>query len=278
LLLGNATPYFLRLAQIAAAAAVASFAIAVGSYMFLYQRFERVIFRPVSAGDRCPRQRTRFLRYLRRRKPATSASAPFIRATLTRSPLRQGVFVTIAACGAGLVLNSFVSDSRAGALSNRDESLITTVVRAPFALVFAMNVALRAALVLPIELRANWIFRLTEDEATRAEELSTVVRTLILRGVVLPLAMLFPVEWAVLGPRAIHCTSIAGLCGLVLVELHMTEWRRIPFTCSYEPSRQLVGQTTHRRRRIRAVHDDRLPPCLVQHQPSSRVAGCDDDP
>jgi hypothetical protein len=105
-----------------------------------------------------------------------------------------------------------------------------------------MNVASRAALVLPLELRANWIFRMTEDEATRAEELSTVVRTLILLGVVLPLAMLFPLEWAILGPRAIHCTSIAGLCGLVLVELHMTEWRRIPFTCSYEPSRQLVWQ------------------------------------
>ena len=37
--------------------------------------------------------------------------------------------------------------------------------------------------------------------------------------------------------------SIAGLCGVVLVELYMAEWRRIPFTCSYEPSRQFVGQT-----------------------------------
>ena len=59
----------------------------------------------------------------------------------------------------------------------------------------------------------------------------------------MPLAVLFPVEWAVLGPRAVHCTSIAGLCGLVLVELHMAESRRIPFTCSYEPSRQFVGLT-----------------------------------
>jgi hypothetical protein len=242
LLLGHATPYFLRLAQIAAAAGVASFAIAVGSYTFLYQRFERVIFRPLSVRDSLPRQRTRLLRFLRRRKPRTSAIAPFIRATLTRSPLHQGVLVTVAACGAGLVLNSFVSNAPATALSNA-ESLITTVIWAPFALVFAMNVALRGALVLPIELRANWIFRLTEDEATRAEELSAVVRTLVLLGVVLPLAMLFPVEWGVLGSRAIHCSSIAALCGLVLVELQMTEWRLIPFTCSYRPSRQFVGQT-----------------------------------
>jgi hypothetical protein len=106
-----------------------------------------------------------------------------------------------------------------------------------------MNVAVRAALVLPAEIRANWIFRMTEDEATRAEELNTVVRTLILLGVVVPLVILFPLQWAVLGWRAIQSISIAGLCGLVLVELHMSEWRRIPFTCSYEPGRQLMWQT-----------------------------------
>jgi hypothetical protein len=151
--------------------------------------------------------------------------------------------VIIAACGAGVVLNSLVSDWHATPGSNRYDPLTTTVIWAAFVLVFALNVALRAALVLPIELRANWIFRMTEDEGTRADELNTVVRTLILLGVVLPLAMLFPLEWAVLGSRAIQCMSIAGLSGLVLVELHMTEWRRIPFTCSYEPSRQLVWVT-----------------------------------
>jgi hypothetical protein len=229
--LGHSTPYFLRLAQIAAAVAVTSSAIAVGSYIFLYKRFERVIGRPASAGDSSTPQHTRFHRG---RGTATAAIAPFIRATLTRSPLHQG--------GAGLVLNSFVNDSGAGP-SHVDDSLVATVIWAPFALVFAMNVALRAALVLPIDLRANWIFRLTEDEATRAEELSTVVRTFILLGVVVPLAVLFPLGWAVLGWRAVHCTSIAGMSGIVLVELHMTEWRRIPFTCSYEPSTQLVGKT-----------------------------------
>ncbi len=241
LLLGKATPYLLRLAQIATATGVASFAIAVGSYTFLYQRLERVIFRPV-AGNRFPRRAAPFVAFLRGRK-RVAAIGPFIRATLTRSPLHQAIFVIIAACGVGVVLNSLVSDWHATPVSNRYDPLTTTVIWADFVLVFALNVALRAALVLPIELRANWIFRMTEDEGTRADELSTVVRTLVLLGVVLPLAMLFPLEWAVLGSRAIQCTSIAGLSGLVLVELHMTEWRRIPFTCAYEPSRQLVWVT-----------------------------------
>jgi len=142
-----------------------------------------------------------------------------------------------------VVLNSFVGNWQVRAASNVRTPLVTTVIWAAFVLVFAMNVAVRATLVLPTELRANWIFRMTEDEATRAEELSAVVRTLILLGVVLPLVILFPLQWAVLGWRAIQCTSMTALCGLVLVELHMSEWRRIPFTCSYEPSRQLVWLT-----------------------------------
>jgi hypothetical protein len=242
-LLGNTMPYFLRLAQLAAVAALASFAVALGSYLFLYRRFEKLIFRPRGPSPHSRHQRISFPAYLRGQHPAASAIVSFIRATLTRSPLHQGVFVAIAAGGAGLVLNGFLSDLAAGAPSNADESLIATVIWAPFVLVFAMNVAARAALALPLEPRANWIFRVTEDEAARADALSIVARTVIVLGVVLPLAMLFPVEWAVLGPRAAQCTSIAFLCGVVLVELHMAEWRRIPFTCTYEPTRQGLGRT-----------------------------------
>jgi hypothetical protein len=243
-LLGNGTPYFLRLAQIAAAVGVVSVAVALGGYVSLYQRFERVVARSAGGLDQVSsRLRMPHRRHLHSQNVATAAIGSFIRATMARSPLHQAVFVIVAACGAGLVLNSFLSEWSARALPGAPESLRTTAVWAPFAVVFAMNIAVRAALVLPFELRANWIFRITEDEATRAEEMNAVVDTLILLGVVLPLAVLVPVEWAVLGPRAIHCTSIALLWGGVLVELQMAEWRRIPFTCSYEPSRQFVGLT-----------------------------------
>jgi hypothetical protein len=238
--LGHSSPYVLRLTQIAATVAVTSGAVAVGSYIFLYRWYERVIWRPATAGETSTRQHTPFLAA---RIARTAAVGPFIRATLTRSPLHQSVVVTIAACGAALVLNGFLNTSGARTPLHANESLSAAVVWAPFVLMFVTNIALRAALVLPIELRANWMFRLTEDEATRAQELSTVVRTLIVLGVVLPLTMLFPIGWAVLGARVLQWTSIAGLCGVILVELHMMEWRQIPFTCSYEPSAQDVGKT-----------------------------------
>ena len=241
LLLGHNTPYYLHLAYTAAGVCGGACAITVASYVFLYQRVERVSFRSLSAPAPRPR-RARLLGLVRRRTPRT-AIVPFIHATLMRSPLQQGVLVAIAACGAGLVLNTLVNYPRPFVRSQPDESLMRAVIWTPFAFVFAMNVAVRAALVLPVELRANWIFRVTEDAATRAGELNTVVRTVIVVGVIWPLAMLVPVEWAVVGRRTIQCTSIAFLCGLVLVELHTAEWRQLPFTCSYAPSRQAAWLT-----------------------------------
>jgi hypothetical protein len=151
--------------------------------------------------------------------------------------------VAIAACGAGLVLNGLISYSVRSLQSTGSESLRSAVIWAPFALVFTMNVALRAALVLPVDLRANWIFRLTEDDRTRAAELDAVVSTLVVLTVLAPLAMLVPLEWAVVGIHMVQCTSIAALFGLFLVEVQMAEWRMIPFTCSYAPSRQAAWLT-----------------------------------
>lgn len=243
LLLGSGTPYFVRLTQIAVAALVAALVVAIGSYTFLYQRFDRVILRPADASNGPRRQRAWFLRRLDERRPAFAAISHFTRATLARSSLHQGVFVAVAACGAGLVINGFIGAAGTNVLRSPNDALIGGAIWAPFALVFAMNVASRAAFVLPIEPRANWVFRMTEDDATRGAQLSAVVHAVVWLGVVVPLLALFPVEWAVLGPRAIHCTSTAFLCGLVLVELHMGEWRRIPFTCSYAPGKRFVGHT-----------------------------------
>jgi len=241
LLLKHGTPYFARLAGIAAAASIASLVVAVGSYSYLYRRFDRVMTRPAgaSAGSRRP-----VARVLGRRPPAPfSAIGAFTRLTLARSALHQGVFVAIAACGAGLVMNSFIGAMNMGRVRSPEQEIVNTVVAAPFTLVFVMVIAVRAALVLPIEPRANWVFRMTEDPATRAEQLRAVVHTVIRVGVLWPVVVLFPVQWAVLGWQALTAASIAYLAGLVLVELHMADWLRIPFTCSYMPGKRFVGNT-----------------------------------
>jgi hypothetical protein len=243
LLLGSATPYFVRLCSIAVAAFVLALVIAVGSYAFLYSRFDRTILRPADAPTGPRRGLPSVLRRLDDRRPAFAAISLFLRATLARSPLHQGVFVAIAACGAGLVVTRLIGAAGTTGRRSPADALAAAAIWAPFALVFVMSIAIRAALVLPIEPRANWLFRITEDDASRTAQLSAVMHTATWLGVVVPLVALAPIGWALLGPATLQCSSIALLCGLVLVELAMAEWRCIPFTCSYVPGKRFIGQT-----------------------------------
>ena len=241
LLLGHVSPYFSRLAGIAAVAFVASLVVAVSSYSYLYRRFDRVMMRPADASAGSHRRAGIVIG--RRRGAPFSAISAFTRLTLARSALHQGVFVAIAACGAGLVMNSFIGAMNMGRVRSPENEIVNTVVAAPFTLVFVTVIAVRAALVLPIEPRANWVFRMTENPGARAEQLGAVVHTVARFGVLWPVVVLLPVQWALLGWRALICASITFLAGLLLVELHMGEWLRIPFTCSYMPGKRFVGNT-----------------------------------
>ena len=244
LLLGHASPYFMRLALMAAAAFLVSLMVTVGSYLFLYTRFDRVMLRPGSTQAGSRGRRMRRIGSSDGRRSQAAAIRAFTRLTLQRSSLHQGVFIAIAACGAGLVLNSVIGLQAMPRLrrSYHDE-LAAALTWAPFTLMSAMTVAVRAALVLPIEPRANWVFRMTEHEAARVEQIDAVVGAMVTLGVIVPLAILFPAQWMVFGARAIAGSVIAGLAGLILVEIEMREWRRIPFTCSYMPGKRFVGLT-----------------------------------
>ena len=100
--------------------------------------------------------------------------------------------------------------------------------------------AIRVALSVPLDLRSNWVFRMTEDVAGRAEVAAANVRIVLALGVAVPLALLGPVQWWVLGPSAAGIIALEALIGWLVVEWVMADWRRIPFTCSYIPGKGFV--------------------------------------
>jgi hypothetical protein len=55
-----------------------------------------------------------------------------------------------------------------------------------------------------------------------------------------PLALLGPVQWWVLGPAAAGIIALEALIGWLAVEWMLAGWRRIPFTCSYIPGKGFV--------------------------------------
>jgi putative ABC transport system permease protein len=100
----------------------------------------------------------------------------------------------------------------------------------------------RHVLSIPAELRANWIFQITESQG-RAEWMSAVERFIIAYAIAPIYLALFPVAAFVLGtPIAIRLTILQLLASLALFEGLFYSWQKLPFTCSHIPGeRPLVG-------------------------------------
>src|SRR6266480_3078854 len=81
--------------------------------------------------------------------------------------------------------------------------ILGVVTSIPFALVFVLGIAARAALALPIEPKANWVFRMTEHDAIRGDQLRAAERVVSTLAVLVPIVLTLPIQWMVAGPRAL---------------------------------------------------------------------------
>jgi hypothetical protein len=55
--------------------------------------------------------------------------------------------------------------------------------------------------------------------------------------------MLLPLESVMFGAGVVAVLAVALAAGVALVEVEMSDWRRVPFTCSYMPGKRFVGLT-----------------------------------
>ncbi|MGE5834781.1 MAG: hypothetical protein ACM4AI_09900 [Acidobacteriota bacterium] len=225
-LLGDAGRFALTLRALTATAASAL--IAAATYVILYRHFDRVILRP-HARPPAP------ARYSRRRSTGRHSSGQavlaFVRATFGRSVLHQGIVLSLMAVGGGLVVNGLVS---------RDPRAL--LLWAPFPLIIIGVPAVRLALAVPIEPRANWIFRMTDDRDVHADVVGAGVRTVFTLGVAIPVALVAPFQAVWFGWQALLLVGVESLIGWFLVEWLMRDWRSIPFTCAYVPGKGFVPQ------------------------------------
>jgi hypothetical protein len=228
------------LAAQAGTATILVLAVSVATYALLYRRFDRVVLQPAASQD--ARGWSRSLRRWVGRAPVRHAIGRFVSITMRRSVLHQGLVVGLLAAVGGFVLNSLLSaDGWNEPLHTHGRSpLLLTLLWAPMTMMFLAIPAIRLALSVPLDLRSNWIFRMTEDVAGRAEVAAANVAIVLALGVALPLALLGPVQWWVLGPSFPGVIVIETLTGWLLVEWLMAHWRRIPFTCSYIPGKGFI--------------------------------------
>ncbi len=244
-LMGDERALMLELAALASLAAVVVAAITAASYAVLYRTFDRTTAR---AGDtQLPFAAAQGVRRISRepRDPVGAAIRTFVRITLRRSVMHQGIVVALSAVGAGLVVNSLITADvgawiKEGVVGRR---LVEGVFWVPFPLIFVSVLAVRTALLVPVEQRANWIFRIIEQGAGRVEQLSAATSVVFVIGVLGPALLLLPLQWLVTGPGAIAACGAALVVGWLFVEIVMQNWDRIPFTCSFIPGKGFLPQT-----------------------------------
>jgi hypothetical protein len=218
--------------------------LAALSYGVLYQQFDRMLLRTGGApgGGALPVQ-ARPRRRRRLRRPAFSAVSTFVSLTLRRSVLHQGILVVLMAGGVGWALSGLMGAGVVGWLLGggpADRDLANSLSWWPFALLLIAIVAVRATLVVPFEPRSNWLFRMTETPAARGDQLEAAAWTVRRYGVLLPIALMAPLQAAALGWGVVPLVVVELVWGTLAVEMRMHWWRIIPFTSSYLPGKEFL--------------------------------------
>ncbi len=218
--------------------------VAAGTYALAFARQMR---RTVEQSGIVPRAASGWLasspgaaiaRALARRAPER-AILVFIGRTLARSRQHRLLLAIYTGMGLAYVFSQVayvLYHSKAanyGALQGRAQ----TALGIPLILLFFLIIGLRVSFSIPIEVRANWLFRLTDPNG-RSAYLDATRKTLLLFAVVPVVAIAAPIYAAVWPwPRALGHCAFLGLFGLLIVELALTGFAKVPFTCSYLPGK-----------------------------------------
>ena len=105
----------------------------------------------------------------------------------------------------------------------------------PLVLVFFAVFGLRAAFTIPTELDANWVFRLVQPTVRDSVRAS---RWLILMLGVVPIAIVWLLLTLAWWPTAtaMLATLFVLAVGMLLTELALSNWTKIPFASAHEPA------------------------------------------
>ena len=237
-------PMFHELAPLAWRALAASAAVFAVAYLAGYARHTRRVMESLETKGEAPtRLRAAFDRAVNRwllPHPLERASFHFVNNTVLRSARHRLFLATYAGLAAALVVPSVVQvNARPG--SPMLTFLSDGLLPAPLILAFLTVTGLRAVFNLPAELRANWIFQVCESDQ-RVRHIRAARKWMVVMGIVPLFALLAPVEIVFRGwwRGSIHLV-FALLLSLVLMNLLLVWFRKIPFTCSYFPGKRAMA-------------------------------------
>ena len=160
----------------------------------------------------------------------------FVIRTLARSERHALILAGFIALGfviASQVLFATLSGKSLDAGSAPSAALLSI----PFILVYCILVGLRFVFDVPTDLRANWIFRLSLDKMSH-EGIPLARRVMLTFILPWAFAAVFPVSFYLWGwTTAVLHTAVITIGSVLLADILLVRFRKVPFTCSYPPFR-----------------------------------------
>ena len=168
------------------------------------------------------------------RDPKRRACYHFVSRTLLRSDAHLQIVLAFAALGLVVAAQTLTTAFHPG-ISIARQPPSAELISIPFILSYCLLLGIRLAFEVPLDLSANWIFKLWIDPG--GELPRQVARRVLLTfslGWLAPLCFLYSaILWGWL--TALLQTAILIACSAVFVEALLVKFRKIPFTCSYPP-------------------------------------------
>ncbi|MBS1832693.1 MAG: hypothetical protein JST65_08270 [Acidobacteria bacterium] len=158
----------------------------------------------------------------------------FIWKTLLRSPSHRLYLAGYAGVACALVIWELVTlfSIHSYAVLREPSPALLCI---PSVISFLTLCSMRFVFPRPVELRANWIFQLAENDLG-IRSMQAPLKVMILIGVLPAPVLLLPVHWYLWGPAvALLHTLYAIALAWLLAEALLIGFRKIPFTCSFVP-------------------------------------------
>jgi hypothetical protein len=232
-LLGKADPHLTALGRIALPALGSAIVFAACVYSVGYRKhFVRIpeLTNAVVSSDGPRWLWLRRLNELVMRDPPQRGCSRFVWKTLFRSEPHRLLLAGVG--GLGLVLASQALFGAFAGGTIKSGHLSAEILSVPLILFFFVIGGLRLAFEIPVDLRANWIFRLLLD--WKRHDCQAMARKLILISVAPGLLLIALPAYCWLGGwwAGILHTLVVGVWSILLTDAVLIRFRKMPFTCS----------------------------------------------
>lgn len=236
-LLGDPDPFFAAMRLRAMQACAIALTLSLATYLLSYRRYRKLLIEtPVQLA--AGRVRRFSLLHLLARDPRQEAVMQFMAKTLARSRSHRIIWLAYIGGAIAIMLNSSIVDGAIFMRHGGVKALRFLVMFWPLACSVVLISGFRHVLAVPSELRANWMFRITEDLG-RKQWAQAVERFVVLYAVAPVYLILAPISIYLLGwTTTLKMNVLQILVSLFIFEICFHSWQQLPFACSYRPAQR----------------------------------------